>query len=44
MALLFRAATIERELLPRTLVAAEWMESGLLGVARDYTDKHASSD
>ncbi|MFJ5289752.1 MULTISPECIES: MOSC domain-containing protein [unclassified Streptomyces] len=44
VALLFRAATIERELLPRTLVAAEWMESGLLGVARDYTDKHASSD
>lgn len=32
--LLFRAATLERSLLPGTLVAAEWMESGLLEAAR----------
>ncbi|HET6856005.1 MAG TPA: MOSC domain-containing protein [Streptomyces sp.] len=41
-ALLFRAVTTERALLPRTLVAAEWMESGLLGVARDYTAKYGA--
>ncbi|MGW7364218.1 MOSC domain-containing protein [Streptomyces sp. NPDC054841] len=40
VALLFRAATLERELLPRTLVAAEWMESALLEVAQSYTAKH----
>ncbi|WP_434595193.1 MOSC domain-containing protein [Streptomyces sp. A5-4] len=39
-ALLFRAVTTDRKLLPRTLVAAEWMESGLLGVARDHTAKY----
>jgi MOSC domain-containing protein YiiM len=37
VALLFRATTTERELLPRTLVAAEWMEPGLLAMAREYT-------
>ncbi|MFI1468269.1 MOSC domain-containing protein [Streptomyces wuyuanensis] len=40
VALLFRAATLERELLPRTLVAAPWMESSLLEVAREYAEKH----
>ncbi|MCX4548816.1 MOSC domain-containing protein [Streptomyces sp. NBC_01387] len=40
VALLFRAATVERELLPGTLVAAEWMESGLLREARAYTAKY----
>ncbi|MFD5428434.1 MOSC domain-containing protein [Streptomyces sp. NPDC127084] len=42
VALLFRAATLERELLPRTLVAAEWMESGLLHTAREYAAKYGS--
>ncbi|MER6994613.1 MOSC domain-containing protein [Streptomyces sp. NPDC000410] len=42
VALLFRAATVERTLLPRTLVAAEWMESGLLATAREYAAKYAS--
>ncbi|WP_406061332.1 MOSC domain-containing protein [Streptomyces sp. NBC_01077] len=41
VALLHRAATVERTLLPRTLVAAEWMESGLLALARQYTEKYA---
>ncbi|MFC5646904.1 MOSC domain-containing protein [Kitasatospora cinereorecta] len=40
--LLFRAATLERELLPRTLVAAEWMESGFLETAREYVAKYGS--
>ncbi|AWI30513.1 MOSC domain-containing protein [Streptomyces tirandamycinicus] len=40
VALLFRAATLERRLLPRTLVAAPWMESALLKTAREYTEKH----
>ncbi|MEU2107354.1 MOSC domain-containing protein [Streptomyces sp. NPDC019507] len=40
VALLFRAATLERTLLPRTLVAASWMESALLETARKYTEKH----
>ncbi|MEU7122360.1 MOSC domain-containing protein [Streptomyces zaomyceticus] len=41
VALLHRAATVERALLPSTLVAAEWMESGLLALARQYTEKYA---
>lgn len=41
VALLHRAATTERTLLPRTLAAAEWMESGLLALARQYTEKYA---
>ncbi|MFD3995694.1 MOSC domain-containing protein [Streptomyces sp. NPDC058583] len=41
VALLHRAATTERTLLPRTLVAAEWMESGLLDLARQYVEKYA---
>ncbi|MFJ7984739.1 MOSC domain-containing protein [Streptomyces sp. NPDC096351] len=41
VALLHRAATTERALLPRTLAAAEWMESGLLELARQYTEKYA---
>lgn len=39
-ALLFRAATLERELLPQTLVAAEWMESGLRGLALEHVEKY----
>ncbi|MEU2165563.1 MOSC domain-containing protein [Streptomyces chengbuensis] len=42
VALLFKAATLERKLLPRTLVAAPWMESALLETAREYTEKHGS--
>ncbi|MFF4168478.1 MOSC domain-containing protein [Streptomyces sp. NPDC001744] len=41
VALLHRAATSERALLPGTLAAAAWMESGLLALARAYTEKHA---
>ncbi|MGW1251081.1 MOSC domain-containing protein [Streptomyces sp. NPDC002535] len=41
VALLHRAATTERTLLPRTLAAAEWMESGLLALARQYAAKYA---
>ncbi|MFD5368604.1 MOSC domain-containing protein [Streptomyces sp. NPDC127103] len=41
VALLHRAATTERTLLPRTLAAAEWMESGLLALARQYAEKYA---
>ncbi|MET9675215.1 MOSC domain-containing protein [Streptomyces sp. NPDC006482] len=40
VALLHRAATVERALLPGTLVAAEWMESELLALARQYADKY----
>ncbi|CAM5370185.1 MOSC domain-containing protein [Streptomyces narbonensis] len=40
VALLHRAATTERTLLPGTLVAAEWMESGLLALARQYAEKY----
>ncbi|MFE2555315.1 MOSC domain-containing protein [Streptomyces sp. NPDC059352] len=40
VALLHRAATAERELLPDTLVAAEWMESGLLALARGHAEKY----
>ncbi|CAM5412781.1 sulfurase [Streptomyces tanashiensis] len=43
VALLHRAATTERALLPRTLAAAEWMESGLLALARQYTEKYAQA-
>ncbi|GGY26623.1 MOSC domain-containing protein [Streptomyces omiyaensis] len=42
VALLHRAATTERKLLPGTLVAAEWMESGLLAVARQYAEKYGA--
>lgn len=38
--LLFKAATLERTLLPRTLVAAPWMESALLETTWEYTEKH----
>ncbi|MFE5914241.1 MOSC domain-containing protein [Streptomyces wedmorensis] len=40
VALLHHAATAERSLLPEMLVAAEWMESGLLALARRYADKY----
>lgn len=40
VSLLYRAATTERALLPSTLVAAEWMESGLLTLARTYAEKY----
>ncbi|SEC68918.1 MOSC domain-containing protein [Streptomyces sp. TLI_105] len=43
VALLHRAATTERALLPSTLAAAEWMESGLLALARQYTEKYATA-
>ncbi|MFF7773538.1 MOSC domain-containing protein [Streptomyces tanashiensis] len=43
VALLHRAATTERDLLPHTLAAAEWMESGLLALARRYTEKYAQA-
>ncbi|MFJ3925728.1 MOSC domain-containing protein [Streptomyces sp. NPDC090022] len=43
VSLLFRAATLERGLLPRTLAAAEWMESDLLEVARAYTAKYGNA-
>ncbi|MFG2330482.1 MOSC domain-containing protein [Streptomyces sp. NPDC048604] len=42
VALLHRAVTTERTLLPRTLVAAAWMESGLLETARTYTAKYGA--
>ncbi|MFE7774232.1 MOSC domain-containing protein [Streptomyces sp. NPDC057445] len=42
VALLFRAVTLERDLLPRTLVAAEWMESELLATARAYVAKYSA--
>ncbi|MFF5501002.1 MOSC domain-containing protein [Streptomyces roseolus] len=41
VALLHRAATTERHRLPETLVAAEWMESGLLDLARAYAEKYS---
>ncbi|MEU5215601.1 MOSC domain-containing protein [Streptomyces sp. NPDC020807] len=43
VALLHRASTVERSLLPRTLAAAEWMESGLLALARQYAGKYAGA-
>ncbi|MEU8519699.1 MOSC domain-containing protein [Streptomyces sp. NBC_01216] len=42
VALLHRAATTERALLPDTLVAAEWMESGLLDLARTHAEKYGA--
>ncbi|WP_406862594.1 MOSC domain-containing protein [Streptomyces sp. HUAS MG47] len=42
VALLHRAATTERSLLPRTLVAAEWMESQLRELARTYAAKYGA--
>ncbi|MFI1939999.1 MOSC domain-containing protein [Streptomyces purpureus] len=42
VSLLYRAATTERALLPGTLVAAEWMESGFLEIARSYAAKYGS--
>lgn len=44
VALLHRAATAERTLLPGTLAAAEWMESGLLALARQYAEKYGRTD
>ncbi|MFJ6520883.1 MOSC domain-containing protein [Streptomyces filamentosus] len=41
VAFLHRAATTERGRLAETLVAAEWMESGLLALARQYADKYS---
>ncbi|MEU2546494.1 MOSC domain-containing protein [Streptomyces roseolus] len=41
VAFLHRAATTERHRLAETLVAAEWMESGLLDLARAYAEKYA---
>ncbi|MFG2822427.1 MOSC domain-containing protein [Kitasatospora sp. NPDC048365] len=40
---LFHAATLDRTRLAETLVAAEWMESGLLGLAREYAAKYGSA-
>ncbi|MFF6773869.1 MOSC domain-containing protein [Streptomyces sp. NPDC012637] len=40
VARLHHAATADRTLLPEMLVAAEWMESGLLGLARTYAEKY----
>ncbi|MFJ5828682.1 MOSC domain-containing protein [Streptomyces sp. NPDC093089] len=40
VAVLHHAATAERTLLPGTLAAAEWMESGLLALARRYADAY----
>jgi len=40
VALSFRAATLERSLLPHILVAAQWMESELLETARTYAEKY----
>ncbi|MFJ8664635.1 MOSC domain-containing protein [Streptomyces sp. NPDC093600] len=42
VAYLYRASMTERALLPSTLVAAEWMESGLLDLARTYTEKYGT--
>ncbi|WP_370414446.1 MOSC domain-containing protein [Streptomyces fradiae] len=44
VARLHHAAVRDRSLLPETLVAAEWMESGLLDLARTYTEKYAGGD
>ncbi|MEU6928664.1 MOSC domain-containing protein [Streptomyces sp. NPDC046374] len=40
IARLHHAATTDRSQLPSTLVAAEWMESGLLALARNYAEKY----
>ncbi|MFI8827423.1 MOSC domain-containing protein [Streptomyces sp. NPDC053431] len=42
VARLHHAATADRSRLPETLVAAEWMESGLLGLARTYAEKYGA--
>lgn len=42
VAYLYRASMRERALLPSTLVAAEWMESGLLDLARTYAEKYGT--
>lgn len=39
---LHHAATRDRSQLPGTLVAAEWMESGLLALARNYAEKYGA--
>ncbi|MFF9195375.1 MOSC domain-containing protein [Streptomyces sp. NPDC014779] len=44
VARLHHAAVRDRSLLPETLVAAEWMESGLLELARTYTEKYAARE
>lgn len=41
---LHHAATADRSLLPGTLVAEEWMESGLRELARKYAAKYAEPD
>ncbi len=38
---LFRAATVERDLLPLTLPAVDWMESGFREAVLDYVQKYA---
>ncbi|MFC5220507.1 MOSC domain-containing protein [Streptomyces coerulescens] len=38
--LLFRACTLERDLLPRTLTAARWMEAEMLQIALSYTRRY----
>ncbi|MEV4948147.1 MOSC domain-containing protein [Streptomyces sp. NPDC053755] len=43
VSLLHRASTTERALLPSTLAAAEWMELGLLGLARTYAEKYGTA-
>ncbi|MFI8961343.1 MOSC domain-containing protein [Streptomyces sp. NPDC053493] len=43
VARLHHAATADRTQLPGTLVAAEWMESGLLELARGYTEKYGDA-
>ncbi|MEU8524150.1 MULTISPECIES: MOSC domain-containing protein [Streptomyces] len=43
VAVLHRAVTVERTLLPGTLVAAEWMEAGLLETAQSYTAKYGGA-
>ncbi|BAU85517.1 hypothetical protein SLA_4633 [Streptomyces laurentii] len=40
VARLHHAATADRSLLPDMLVAADWMEAGLLGLARRYAEKY----
>lgn len=40
VARLHHAATLDRTLLAEMLPAAEWMESGLLGLVQRYTDKY----
>ncbi|MEU6982819.1 MOSC domain-containing protein [Streptomyces sp. NPDC046324] len=42
VALLHRAVTTERSLLPSTLVAAAWMDAELLELARTHTEKYGS--